>query len=184
MKKNIKFLLLFFGLLVLAVNETTAQVFMGGNRVISQFTPASLDEYRGYGAVFQRQIDIKESNFSLTPTFQLSLLSDKQYTEFLPEFYTSISIGMQLNYDVFSAKKFKITPFAGPSFIWVTGLQSGAFLFEPQPVNFYRLGLEVGLAFTYIHSEKFSVKLLPLTYTWGVNEFVQGSMLSLLFQIN
>lgn len=183
MKINLKLFFPFIVFLISAFNISNAQVFFGGNRVISQFSPASLDEYRGYGAMIQRQLYVDDSDFSLTPTFQLSMLSDKQYAEFLPEFYTSISIGLHLNYDVFSSKKFKFTPFTGPSFIWVTGLQSGTFLIEPQPTNFYRLGIEGGIALTYMHSEKFSLKLLPLTYTWGTNEFVQGSMFGIIFQI-
>jgi hypothetical protein len=34
---------------------------MGGGRVITQFSPSSLEEYRGFGAIVQRQIYLKNS---------------------------------------------------------------------------------------------------------------------------
>jgi len=164
-------------------NTLEAQVYLGGGRAVSLFTPASLDHQYGYGAILQRQIYLKESRFSLTPTLQGALLTNRQYFEYLPEYYTTVTLSTHLNYDVLSTNKFRITPFAGPSFIWATGLQAGGLVFDSLPVNFYRLGLEAGLSATYIYSENFSVKFIPLNYTWGTREYVQGNVLSFLFQI-
>jgi len=88
-----------------------------------------------------------------------------------------------LNYDVLSSRSFRVTPFAGPSFIWATGLQAGGLVFDSMPTNFYRLGLEAGFSFTYIYSANFSVKFIPFNYTWGTREYVQGNVLSFLSQI-
>ncbi len=126
---------------------------------------------------------LKESNFSLTPTFQISMLTDKQYNEFSPEFYTSVSLGIHINYDLISYEKFRIIPFIGPSYFWVNGLRAGGLVLTPQQVDFHRMGVEGGFSFTYLHSERFSIKVFPLTYTWGTNDFVQGNMLGISFQI-
>mgnify|MGYP006145524387 FL=1 len=174
-----------FSILIIFVSLSQnlySQVYLGGARVISQFSPSALEEYRGFGAIIQRQIYLKD-RISLTPTLQGNLLTDKQYLEFLPEFYTTLSLATHINYDIVSIQKIKISPFVGPSFIWATGLRSGGVVFDEEPVNFYRLGIETGLSISYIYSEKFSIKFIPLTYTWGNKDFVQGNILSFLFQI-
>lgn len=160
-----------------------AQVYLGGGRAVSFFTPSALDDQYGYGAIIQRQIYLEETKFSLTPTLQGALLTNRQYFEFLPEFYSTVTLSTHLNYDVLSTPSFRVTPFAGPSFIWATGLQAGGLVFDSSPTNFYRLGLEAGLSFTYIYSDKFSVKFIPINYTWGTREYVQANVLSFLFQI-
>ncbi|MCC5935867.1 MAG: hypothetical protein JJU34_01175 [Lunatimonas sp.] len=175
---------LFFFTILFSISQiATAQVYLGGGRTITQFSPSSLEEYRGFGAVVQRQVYLNDSKFSLTPTLQGSLLTDKLYLEFMPEFYATLALATHLNVDIVSSKKVRISPFAGPSFIWATGLRTGGVVYNDGPINFYRIGLEGGLALTYIQSEKFSVKLIPLTYTFGSRDFVQGNVLSLLFQI-
>ena len=176
-------IVVFFILFTVVSKESKAQVYLGGGGVISQFSSAALEEYRGIGAIVQRQIYLKDSRLSLTPTLQGSWLTDKQYNENFSEFYTSVSVGVHLNYDLLSFNKFRFAPFAGPSFVWVTGTDAGVLAPVPQAVNFYRFGLEVGASMTYFHSEKFSIKLIPLTYTFSNKEFVQGNVLSLLFQI-
>jgi len=162
---------------------SNAQVYFGGGRDVIAFSPSGLDQHSGYGAILQRQFYLKESKFSLTPTLQGSVLTQRQYSESIPEFYTSVSLATHLNYDVVSTQKFRLTPFVGPSVFWITGLKSGGLLFDSGAVNFYRLGMEAGLSMTYIYSDNFSVKFIPLTYTRGNKEFVQGNVLSFLFQI-
>lgn len=182
MQRQIKItlILLFF----IAISKgALAQVYLGGSGVISQFSPSGLDEYRGFSAILQRQIYLKDSRFSLTPTLQGSWLTNRQYGDSFSEFYTAVAAGTHLNYDVLSSDKFKITPFAGPAFIWVTGTDAGILALEPRPVNFYRMGLDVGMSFTYIHSEHFSVKFIPFSFIWSNQEYRQGNMLCLLFQI-
>ncbi|GEM_PF-3475504 len=182
MTRKLKFTSIF--IILIAISQISyAQVYLGGGRVVSQFSPLTLDEHLGFGAIVQRQIYFKESKFSLTPTLQGSLLTGRQYSAFLPEFYTTVSVSTHINFDVISTKKFRITPFVGPSFIWATGLNAGGVIFDDEPVNFYRLGLEGGMSLTYVFSDKFSVKIIPLSYTWGTKDFVQGNVLSLLFQI-
>jgi hypothetical protein len=169
-------------ILISLSQKTYSQVYLGGAGVISQFSPSALEEYRGFGAIIQRQINLKD-RFSLTPTFQGNLLTDKQYLEFSPEFYTTVSLATHINYDIISTKKIKISPFVGPSFVWATGIRSGRVFLDQESINFYRLGLETGLSLAYVHSEKFSLKFIPLTYTWGTKDFVQGNLFSLLLQI-
>ncbi len=174
---------LFFICFIAFSQVSVAQVYLGGAGVISYFSPSGLDEYQGFAAIIQRQIYLNDSRFSLTPTLQGSLLNSRQYNQPYSEFYTSVTVGTHLNYDILSSEKFSITPFAGPSFIWITGTDGGVLALEPSPVNIYRLGLETGLSVTYVHSEHFSIKLIPLTYTWSDQDFRQGNVLSVLFQI-
>ncbi|WP_245802712.1 hypothetical protein [Belliella pelovolcani] len=156
---------------------------MGGGRTVSFFTPASQDQHYGYGAIIQRQIYLNDGKFSFTPTLQGSILTDKQYSLISPQIYASTTLGLHLNYDLLSIGKFRLTPFIGPSFIWATGLRSGSDFFENDTSNFYRSGLEGGVSLSYFFSDKFSMKVIPLTYTWGTKDFVQGDVLRFLFQI-
>jgi len=172
-----------FILFISIVHFSYAQVYLGGGRNVSAFSPSGLDQHSGYGAIIQRQFYLKESKFSFTPTLQGSVLTQRQYFESTPEFYSSVSMATHLNYDVISTQKFRLTPFVGPAVFWITGLKSGGILFDSGPVNFYRLGLDMGVSMTYIYSDNFSVKFIPLTYTRGNREFVQGNVLSFLFQI-
>lgn len=176
--------LLFLSLILLTVSTSLkAQVYLGGGRVISVFGPSGLDENKGFGAIIQRQVYLKDRKFSLTPTLQGALLTSRKEVFVGPEFYSSVSFGTHLNFDLVSTNKFRIAPFVGPSLIWISGLRAEGGSFPTNSIDIYKLGLEGGLSLSYIHSEKFSMKLIPLTFTRATKDFRQGNILSLLFQI-
>lgn len=174
-----------FLILILVSFSSTlqAQVYMGGGRVISVFGSSGLDENRGYGAIIQRQIYLKDKKLSLTPTLQGALLTSRKDVQFGPEFYSSVSFGTHLNFDIIATNKFKLAPFVGPSLVWISGIRGQGGALDSGSIDIYRLGIEGGVSLSYIHSEKFSVKFIPLTFTRATKNFGQGNVFSLLFQI-
>ncbi|MGY6558309.1 MAG: hypothetical protein ACXIT9_03410 [Nitritalea sp.] len=162
---------------------TFAQVYVGGTHVISQFGPSGLEEHTGFGALVQRQFYLQDSRFSLTPTLQGNLLNSRQSAELLSELHVTVSLATHINYDVVSTSKFRLTPFVGPALVYATGLRASNFVFEEMSLNFTRIGLETGVSFTYLHSDRFSIKCYPLTYMWGNKEFRQGNIASFIFQL-
>ncbi|EIM76374.1 hypothetical protein A3SI_10059 [Nitritalea halalkaliphila LW7] len=169
-------------LFILGSQAVVAQVYLGGTYVNSEFGPSGLQVHNGFGALVQRQFYLQESRFSLTPTLQGNLLNSRQDRE-LAELHMTISLATHINYDIVATPRFRLTPFVGPAFVYASGLRAQDLFFNETAINFTRIALETGFSFTYVHSDRFSIKCYPLTYMWGNSEFRQGNVATFIFQL-
>ncbi|WP_226391317.1 hypothetical protein [Penaeicola halotolerans] len=168
---------------MLSFHAVKAQVYVGGGWSLIQFSPSGLDETQGFGLMVQRQLDLKRDRFSLSPTLQANVLNQRIDNDVFAELYVSIGLASHLNYDLIRWGKFSFTPFIGPSVNWVMGLRNNPVEVAPRDVNFVRVGVDAGAALSYAFSEDFSLKFIPLIYTFGNQNYVQGNFFTLLFQI-
>ncbi|WMN11330.1 hypothetical protein QYS49_37985 [Marivirga salinae] len=175
--------LIFAVLIFMTTYEMTAQIYAGGGFVYSSLSQQGLDDVTGFGIDIQKEFTHEGGKFSLNPTVHITVLNSNIFREFNAFYANTISFAPSVGYKILEGNRISITPFASPFIGWLTGYRNEDVFFDAGFRNEIIYGLEFGLEIKVALYENLELKLNPITFQIGDNDFRQG-MISVLFRLS
>jgi hypothetical protein len=140
-----------------------------------------IDDVLGVAFTVQREIPLGEQQrWRVSSTLRFSFLVSGLYEQVFFAHTTTVSLTPRLSYDVLRFKKVTIAPYLGPSGIWLAAITAEDLDFPGGPfvrrrVNRLMPGLELGGVVRITFTERFDVKIVPLSIQYGERLFQEDS---------
>lgn len=177
---NYKYLSIAISLLLYSY-ASDAQVFFGAGYDVVRLSESGNDESIGVVITLQKDFNIKTSKRSINPKVNVGLLYPNS-NDSLQAYFSTLGMELPVSYRISLGKRISIAPFAGPFLSWIVGVQDGNELIRSSHIDEIRGGLGLGLELNITITEKLAVKLLPLDYQLGNQNFQQFTSV-LLFKL-
>ena len=171
--------------LLTAVLRSHAQVFAGAGLSGTPVSDIGLYGVSGFSLMLEKDYILsKSARWKMHPALHVSFLFSELDRPLLPSYLNIISVSPKISYEVISGKGIKVAPYASPFVSMLLGLRGGGLLFESDPINTFRGGLEGGIRIDIMLGKTSTIRFIPFAIQMEKEGlYTQATMFSLLLSL-
>ena len=146
---------------------------------------STFDDNAGIIITVQREFALNKisTRLRINPTLHTSLLYQELDDDFFPHYGSILALTPLISYDILRFRAFSLTPMVGPFVAWRVSLQQDNIILFGEQISEFHGGLEIGLAATITITEKFGIKIIPISAQFGGITYSQGTLATVMVRL-
>lgn len=129
----------------------------------------------GFNISIHKDVNILTPGLDLINSIHVGFYTSDLNRDFLPGYFTTLSVSPKIGYEIISFGRAKVKPFFGPFASYLLGYQIDRIVTDNNRYfNEFRYGFETGVIIDILLSENTVLRIIPYSLQYGNNYYRSG----------